>query len=118
MIDDLVAQPHPRTAYAEQWDVGRPARKACATILNLDLPVEDWAKEEGIADEEIASASSRPPTSRRAERAERFGPDIMGYVEKIVLLQTLDHAVARAPGQARPSALRWSACAATASATR
>jgi preprotein translocase subunit SecA len=28
-------------------------------FLNLDLPIEDWAKEEGIADAECASASAR-----------------------------------------------------------
>src|SRR5262245_4708991 len=52
VIDDLVAKHIPENAYAEQWDaVG--LKEAVRQNLNLDLPVEEWAKEEGIAEEEI-----------------------------------------------------------------
>ena len=61
-------------------------------IFNLDLPVDDWAKEEGIADEEMRERIiKRRRRGRRRQGAARFAPDIMRQVEKAVLLQTLDH---------------------------
>ena len=92
VIDDLVTKHIPEKAYPEQWDVERPARGRCRQTLNLDLPIADWAKEEGIADEEVARAhQGRRRRGRRARSAARFGPEIMRQVEKAVLLQTLDH---------------------------
>jgi preprotein translocase subunit SecA len=44
--------PHPRGRLSRA--VGPPAcSEDVATYLNLDVPVEDWAKEEGIADDEL-----------------------------------------------------------------
>ena len=61
-------------------------------MLNLDLPVEEWAKEEGIADEEAARrASSARADEHMAARWRKCGPEVMRYVEKSILLQTLDH---------------------------
>ena len=51
----------------------------------------DWTKEEGIADEEVRERILKAVEARAAERAANFGPDIMRYVEKAILLQTLDH---------------------------
>ena len=67
------------------------SRKACATTLNLDLPVEDWVKEEGIAEDDIRERLTEAADAAAADRAERFGPDIMAYVERSIVLQTLDH---------------------------
>ncbi len=61
-----------------------------ARILNLNLPVEDWAKEEGIAEEEIRERLTKAADEAAEDRAKRFGPEILAYVEKSVLLQTLD----------------------------
>jgi len=55
------------------------------------VPVEDWAKEEGIADDEILERLVKAADEHMAKKAARFGPDIMRAVEKQVLLQTLDH---------------------------
>ena len=52
VIDELVAKHIPENAYAEQWDAQACARRLREAIA-LDLPVDEWAKEEGIADEEI-----------------------------------------------------------------
>ncbi|TWG90287.1 preprotein translocase subunit SecA [Mesorhizobium sp. J18] len=90
VIDDLVAKHIPETAYAEQWDaVG--LKEAVRNALNLDLPIEDWVKEEGIAEDDIRERITEAANAAARERAERFGPDIMAYVEKSVVLQTLDH---------------------------
>ncbi len=90
VIDDLVAKHIPENAYAEQWNaVG--LKEGVLQDLNLDLPVLDWVKEEGIAEDEIRSRLTDLANREAADRAERFGPEIMAYVERSVVLQTLDH---------------------------
>jgi len=90
VIEDLVARHIPEKAYAEQWDAAGLA-EAVRTQLNLDLPIEDWVKEEGIDDEHVRERLLEAADKAAAERTERFGPEIMDYVEKTILLQTLDH---------------------------
>jgi preprotein translocase subunit SecA len=87
-------------------------------VLNLDLPVPDWAKEEGIADEEVRERITKAADERMAAKAARFGPDVMRQIEKAVLLQTLDHLWREHLVHARPPAPGRSACAATPSAIR
>ena len=55
------------------------------------MPVDAWAKEEGIADEEMAERLHKAADAAYAERVERNSPEAMRYVEKQVILQTLDH---------------------------
>ena len=88
-IDELVETYIPPKAYAEQWDVdGLDA--AVKDVFALDLPVRDWAAEEGIADEEIAERLYDVSDRFMAARAADLGPDIIRQVEKSILLQTLD----------------------------
>jgi preprotein translocase subunit SecA len=90
VIDDMVVRNIPEKAYAEQWDTEK-LKEDVRTHLNLDLPVDEWAAEEGIDEEVIRERLTEAADKAAAERAERFGPEIMTYVEKTVLLQTLDH---------------------------
>jgi preprotein translocase subunit SecA len=90
VIDDLVAKHIPENAYPEQWDV-EGLGEAVRNTLNQDLPVADWAKEEGIADEEVRERLKAAADTAIAEKTERFSPDIMRQIERAVLLQTLDH---------------------------
>ncbi len=90
VIDDLVDRNIPERAYAEQWKV-RELKEGVLESLNLDLPIEEWVQEEGIAEEDIRERISTAVEAAAKDRAERFGPEIMTYVEKSVLLQTLDH---------------------------
>ncbi|TKT75236.1 preprotein translocase subunit SecA [Aquamicrobium sp. LC103] len=90
VIEDLVAKHIPEKAYAEQWDMAG-LQEGVSTQLNLDLPVEEWANEEGIDEEHIRERLMQAADAAAKDRAERFGPDIMAYVEKSVVLQTLDH---------------------------
>ena len=90
VIEALVTKHVPENAYAEQWDiVGLKA--GVERFLNLDLPVEDWAKEEGIAEDDIMQRVTEAADKTMADKAERFGPDVMTYVERSVILQTIDH---------------------------
>jgi preprotein translocase subunit SecA len=55
------------------------------------LPISEWAKEEGIADEEVRERLKRRADEWMAAKVAKWGPDVMRYVEKSILLQTLDH---------------------------
>ncbi|MEW6766494.1 MAG: preprotein translocase subunit SecA [Pseudomonadota bacterium] len=90
LIDSLVAKHIPEHAYAEQWDVAG-LKDELKRVLDLDLPVDEWAKEEGIADEEMLSRIEKRVDEVMAAKSAQWGPDVMRYVEKSVLLQTLDH---------------------------
>lgn len=89
-IDDLVAKHVPEHAYAEQWDVAG-LKEELKRVLDLELPVDDWAKEEGIADEELLKRIETRADEHMAAKVGQWGPDVMRYVEKTILLQTLDH---------------------------
>jgi preprotein translocase subunit SecA len=90
VIDDLVAKHVPENAYPEQWNVVG-LREELNRVLGLDLPADEWAKEEGIADEEIFSRVERRADEHMAAKVAQWGPDVIRYVEKSILLQTLDH---------------------------
>lgn len=90
VIDQLIAKHIPENAYPEQWDVAG-LDKAVREILTIDPPVYEWAKEEGIADEEVRERITKQADEWMARKAAQYGPDVMRYVEKSILLQTLDH---------------------------
>jgi preprotein translocase subunit SecA len=90
VVDDLVAKHVPESAYPEQWDTPG-LKEELSRVLGLDLPIEEWAKEEGIADEELLARVTRKADEHMAAKAAQWGPDVMRYVEKSILLQSLDH---------------------------
>ena len=90
VVDDLITRYVPHDAYAEAWDIAG-LKQATQEVLNLDAPVEDWAKEEGIADEEMRERLHKAADDAYAARIEKNGPDVMRYVEKQIILQVLDH---------------------------
>jgi len=90
VIEDLVHKHVPENAYPEQWDVAG-LKEELMRVLSLDLPVDQWAKEEGIADEELLARINRRADEHMAAKVAQWGPDVLRYVEKSILLQTLDH---------------------------
>ncbi len=87
-IADFVVRHLPPKAYAEQWDIeGLDAH--LRTYLGLEVPVVNWAAEEGIANEEIEERTIQAADARAAERDTLIG-DHMRQVEKSFLLQTID----------------------------
>ena len=89
VVETLVARHIPEKAYAEQWDAAG-LHDEVAKIFGVELPVLDWTKEEGIADEEVRERILKAVEARSAERAANFGIEVTRYVEKAILLQTLD----------------------------
>ena len=90
VVEAVVARNVPERAYAEQWNL-TGLKEETEKFLNLDVPVDQWAAEEGIAEDDIRERLSAEAEKAAADRAERFGPEVMTYVEKSILLQTLDH---------------------------
>jgi preprotein translocase subunit SecA len=90
VVDDLITRYIPPDAYPEAWDVANLKQEVVAK-LNLDAPVDAWAKEEGIGDEEMAERLLKTADEAYAERVARNTPEAMRYVEKQVILQSLDH---------------------------
>lgn len=90
VIEEIVAKRIPERAYAEKWDA-EGLKADVQQYFNLDLPIADWVAEEGIAEDDIRERITAAVDKAAAERAERFGPEIMQYVERSVVLQTLDH---------------------------
>jgi preprotein translocase subunit SecA len=90
MIEDTVAKYVPENAYPEQWNVAGLDHDL-REIITLALPVQDWAKEEGITSDDVRERITRRADEWMAGKVAKWGPDVMRYVEKSVLLQTLDH---------------------------
>ncbi len=89
VIADAVAHRIPEKAYAEQWDAKGLAEDV-KKLLDLDLPVEDWAREEGIDEHALRERLMAAADSKMAAKAANFGPEMMRYAEKTVLLHELD----------------------------
>jgi len=91
VISELVDRCIPEKAYPEQWDV-HALHEEALRVFGLDLPIVEWAKEEGIADQEIRSRVIDAADRKMAEKAANYGPEIMRMAEKSLLLQLLDQA--------------------------
>ncbi|MFN3578314.1 MAG: preprotein translocase subunit SecA, partial [Tabrizicola sp.] len=89
VIEDLVDLNMPPKSYPDAWDT-EGLTAAVRDVLNLDLPIADWAAEEGVDQavicERIVEASDR----MMAEKTEAFGLATMQNIEKQVLLQSID----------------------------
>ncbi|MDH3703509.1 MAG: preprotein translocase subunit SecA, partial [Alphaproteobacteria bacterium] len=91
VIDSMIAQAIPESAMPEQWSVDL-LHEECLRLLGLDLPVSEWAAEEGIAEQEIRERIANAIDHKMAEKAATYGPEAMRFAEKSVLLQILDQA--------------------------
>ncbi|NQV85312.1 MAG: preprotein translocase subunit SecA [Rhodospirillales bacterium] len=89
VLNDLVSRCIPEKAYAEQWNM-ETLHEEVLRIFALDLPVAEWAKEEGIADAEIRERLSKAVEDRMNAKIEAYGAETMRDVEKSLLLQLLD----------------------------
>jgi preprotein translocase subunit SecA len=89
-VEELVSKHVPENAYPEQWDTAG-LKEELNRVLGLDLPVDEWAKEEGIAEEELLSRIERRADEHMAAKVAQWGADLIRQIEKTFLLQILDH---------------------------
>ncbi|MFQ6550920.1 preprotein translocase subunit SecA [Aestuariibius insulae] len=88
VIDDLVTEHMPPRSYADQWDVEGLQTQVRET-LGLDVPVVEWADEEGVDDADIRERLEKASDDYMAEKAEAFGNETMRTIEKQLLLETI-----------------------------
>ena len=89
VIDDLVNIHIPPKTYPDQWDLDG-LKKALKEGINLDLPIDDWANEEGVDDELLTERIENAANTVMADKTKAFGKEAMQQVEKQLLLQTID----------------------------
>ena len=89
VIDDLMAQFMPSKSYADQWDP-EGLQTAVVEQLGFEVPVTEWAAEEGVDDEEICMKLENASDAFMAKKAVDFGSDNMRTIEKQVLLEAID----------------------------
>jgi preprotein translocase subunit SecA len=90
MADDIVANHIPKDSYPETWNVEGLA-EALKTNFDLDLPVADWAKEEGISEDAVSERIHKAADEAYAAQVEKNTPEVMRHVEKQIVLQVLDY---------------------------
>ncbi|MBL4750620.1 MAG: preprotein translocase subunit SecA [Amylibacter sp.] len=89
VIDDIVDEAIPAKSYAEQWDIdGLNANTQ--ELLNMALPLKEWAEEEGVDDEQIREHMYEAGDALAADKEKQFGSETMRNIEKHLLLQTID----------------------------
>ncbi len=85
----LVTRHVPERAFAEQWDMEGLAEGARRS-LGVELPVAEWAAEDGLDAATVGERVQAAADSHMAAKAANLGPELMRFVEKQLLLTTLD----------------------------
>jgi preprotein translocase subunit SecA len=89
LADAMVRARIPERAFAEQWETAELAADV-KRVFNLDLPIQDWGREEGMEETAIHERLTQAIDQAAATKAANFGPEIMRYIEKSLLLQLFD----------------------------
>ncbi|MGQ3112217.1 MAG: preprotein translocase subunit SecA [Brevundimonas sp.] len=89
VVSDLVERYMPPKAYAEQWDIDGLDERV-RSILGLELPLHDWAAEEGVSNEEVEERIQAAAETRAAERIALIGEGQMRGIERQFLMQQID----------------------------
>ncbi|QQR39401.1 preprotein translocase subunit SecA [Devosia rhizoryzae] len=99
VVTNIVAKSIPPRSFPEQWNIEQ-LTEACKTYLNLDLPIAEWAQEEGIdaetVEERIRTAADQFMTAKEEQTLKAFEeagtpmPNVMRQMEKDILLRSVD----------------------------
>lgn len=89
VVDAMVSRTMPEKAYAEQWDLAG-LEETLRNDLAIELPIKDWANEEGVANLEVSERIHKSVDKAYEFLTEQIGADQMRQIEKSVLLQVLD----------------------------
>jgi preprotein translocase subunit SecA len=89
IVDNLVTRRIPERAFAEQWETTELAADV-KRIFNLELPIVDWGREDGIDENGMRERVIEAVDAAAAAKEAGFGPEVMRYIEKSLLLQVFD----------------------------
>ena len=89
-VNGLVGEACPPNSYPEQWDIDG-LKSRVRDVLGLDLPIEEWVRENGVdaeaIEDRVREAADASILAKRTELEE----GVWEQIEKSVLLQSLDH---------------------------
>ena len=89
IIEAMVLRRVPEKAFSEQWELKELADDL-RRVLNLDLPIEEWGREEGIDESHLRERIEQAADAMMAAKAANMGPELMRFIEKSLLIQMLD----------------------------
>ena len=89
LLDNIVARAIPERAMAEQWDL-EGLHEEVLRLFALDLPIEAWAKEEGVAEEALKKRIADAIQKRIEQQKAQVSPSLMQEAERALLLQVQD----------------------------
>jgi preprotein translocase subunit SecA len=89
LVDGMVALRVPERAFAEQWQT-EDLQADVKRVFNLDLPIVAWGREDGIDETGLRERISGAVEQAAAEKAQKFGPEVIRFIEKSLLLQVFD----------------------------
>jgi preprotein translocase subunit SecA len=89
VAESLVRTSMPEKAYAEQWDIAT-LTEVVDDVFGLQPPLAEWAREDGIATDEVIERLAKEIDRAYAGKAAALGGERMRWIEKQVLLQVLD----------------------------
>jgi len=89
-VNEIVGAACPPGSYPEQWDV-QGMKTGLNEQLGLDLPVEEWLKEDAIDPEVVEERVEQAAEALVSEKQAQLDPETWTSIEKSILLQNLDH---------------------------
>jgi preprotein translocase subunit SecA len=89
VVDDEVDFFMPPKTYPDQWDI-QGLHDAVVERLNMDLPIVDWAAEEGVDQDVMRQRILEQSDIMMDKKLQAFGAETMRSFEKSLLLQTID----------------------------
>ena len=89
VIETIVYKSIPVQSYHDEWD-SETLSTDIKNYLGLDVPVNQWVKEDGIIEKEIINRLIELSNKFMAERVVNFGVEVFRQAEKTLLLQVLD----------------------------
>ncbi len=89
VVCDIVILAVPPKSYPDDWDIDG-LDNATKRILNLDLPIQQWAKEDGVSEEELIERIRGASDQHFAHKRQQYGDDLLKEMEKSIMLQMLD----------------------------
>jgi preprotein translocase subunit SecA len=90
-VEEIVGRCVPEKALPEEWAL-ESLHEECRRVFGLDLPIQDWAKEEGVGHTEFRDRIAEAIDKKIAEKTARYGSELMRVAERSLLLQLLDNA--------------------------
>jgi len=89
VIGDLIQRHIPEKAYPSDWNM-KGLHEEMRRLFGLDLEVNQWAAEEGIADKEIKERIENAVNKHLEDKFKGFPDEVFSHICRSILLRVLD----------------------------